>query len=530
MGNSTILDSSGAPMRRLAMSTPYTAADRYSQELSTWHPGLGSANSDYAWDRDTIVSRQRDLVRNSGWASGAVSKHLDNVIGASFRLSAKPDFGALGLAAEWAAEWAEGVEARWRLYAEDPDHWIDATRQQNFSGLLGLAFRHDFVDGESFGIVLWLDSKPFGRYATTVQIIDPDRVSNPNGQADSETLRSGIELDVYGAPVAYHVRLAHPGDYTAGNRAYQWERVARELPWGRRRMLHSLEKQRAGQVRGISPFAPIVERLKMLDKYDRIELQAALVNAIFAAFIESPFDHELIDEALSADKLNSYQTARADFHEKRQVALNSGVRIPTLFPGEKLNFQAASRPASQFGEFEKACLRNIAAGLGLSYEQLSQDWSSTNYSSARAALLEVWKSFGRTRQRMAEQFATPLFVQWLEEGINRGDITLPDGAPDFYTAKAAYCRVKWIGPARGWVDPVKEVQAAQMRMDTGISTLEDECADQGKDWQEVLQQRAREIAAMDKLGLKRPAWADHAPPKDAGPDEAAPQNARGAHG
>jgi lambda family phage portal protein len=505
---SIIVDVNGAPMQRLASTTPYVAADRSSQELSTWQPALGSVNADYLWDRDTIVARQRDLTRNSGWAAGAVSRQIDNVIGASFRLSSKPDYRALGLSPEWAAEFAEDVEGRFRLYGEDPDNWIDAARQQNLSGLLGLAFRHDFVDGEAFGLALWFDGRPFGRYATTIQIVDPDRLSNPNGQSESDRLRAGIELDGFGAPLAYHVRRAHPGDWTAGEKSFQWERIARETEWGRRRVLHSFDKQRAGQVRGVSPFAPIVERLKMLDKYDRIELQAALVNAIFAAFIESPFDHELIDEALTADKLTGYQDARANFHDKRQIALNSGVRIPTLFPGEKLNFQAANRPASQFGEFEKACLRNIAAGLGLSYEQLSQDWSSTNYSSARAALLEVWRSFTRTRQRFADQFATPIFVLWLEEAISRGDVVLPKDAPDFYTAKAAYCRVKWIGPGRGWVDPVKEMQAAQMRMDGWISTLEDECADQGKDWQEVLHQRKREMDAAAALGLPRPGWAD----------------------
>jgi lambda family phage portal protein len=220
---------------------------------------------------------------------------------------------------------------------------------------------------------------------------------------------------------------------------------------------------------------------------------------------------------------------RSEFHDKRGLTLN-GVQIPKLFPGEKFGLQAAARPAAQFGSFEEACLRNIAAGVGLSYEQLSQDWSKTNYSSARAALLEVWRGFNRTRARFCEQFATPVFALWLEEAINRGDIKLPKGAPDFYAAKAAYCRVKWIGPARGWVDPTKEATAAQLRMDIGLSTLEDECSEQCKDWEEVLHQRKRELDLIDKLGLPRPAWADQlvlsakgtqqvgAPPPDDGSD------------
>jgi len=74
-------------------------------------------------------------------------------------------------------------------------------------------------------------------------------------------------------------------------------------------------------------------------------------------------------------------------------------------------------------------------------------------------------------------------------------------APDFYENKYAYTRCKWIGPGRGWVDPVKEAQACQIRMEIGLSTLENECASQGLDWEEVLEQRAREKAKLVELGL-----------------------------
>ena len=190
------------------------------------------------------------------------------------------------------------------------------------------------------------------------------------------------------------------------------------------------------------------------------------------------------------------------FHGKSGIRLN-GRTIPKLFPGEKFGIQNAARPAAQFGEFEKACLRNIASGLGLSYEQLSQDWSSTNYSSARAALIEVWRGFNRSRTRFAEQFATPWYMLWMEEAIDRGDLKLPKGGPDFYEAKGAYCRAKWIGPPRGWVDPVKEGQAAQIRMDSLLSTLEEECAEQGRDYEEVLDQVQRENLMLKERGLTR---------------------------
>src|ERR1700739_3386796 len=127
-----------------ASSTPYGAADGGSQELSSWTPPLGAPNSEYLWDRDAIVARTRDLVRNSGWAAGAVTRWLDNIIGASFRLSVRPDFMALGLSPGWAKTWATDVEGKFRLFAEDPDNWMDAARHDKLSGILGLGVRHEY--------------------------------------------------------------------------------------------------------------------------------------------------------------------------------------------------------------------------------------------------------------------------------------------------------------------------------------------------------------------------------------------------
>jgi lambda family phage portal protein len=144
--------------------------------------------------------------------------------------------------------------------------------------------------------------------------------------------------------------------------------------------------------------------------------------------------------------------------------------------------------------------RQIGVALGIPYELVIKDFSKTNYSSARAALLEAWRFFLARRAWLATYWAQPVYALWLEEAVNAGLID----APDFYENRAYYQRAKWIGPGRGWVDPVKEAQAAQIRMDIMVSTLEDECAEQGNDWVDVLEQRAIEQARMRELGLVPP--------------------------
>ena len=107
------------------------------------------------------------------------------------------------------------------------------------------------------------------------------------------------------------------------------------------------------------------------------------------------------------------------------------------------------------------------------------------------------------RAWLAANWAGPVYRLWLEEVVNAGLIE----APDFYKNQAYYSQSKWIGMGKGWVDPVKEAEAAQLRMQSMLSTLEKECAEQGEDWNEVIEQRALENKRLEALGLTLPAIA-----------------------
>lgn len=519
MSGVRILDSAGNPMapskRRAALTgtRPFDAADRASQEMRDWNPGLSSPDAAMNGDRDTIVSRVRDLVRNDGWASGGVTKICDAVVGADLRVSSRPDYRGLarwgkGFDHVWAKEFSDAVEAEWRAWAYDPAKWCDVTRTLPIPGLFRLAFRHLLVDGDALAALPWRPNRVgLGRaqLATAVQIVHPDRLSNPRNMFDTLTTRGGVEVDEDGAATGYHIRRAHEGDWWAAGEAVTWDLVARETDWGRPVMVHYFEVEEAGQHRGAGGlFAPILARLRMLARYDAAELQQAVVNAIFGAYIESPHDPELVQEALDPEQSGAMQDARAAFHETKKLSLN-GVRIPTLFPGEKMNFVSSTRPSANFAGFENAVLRNVASGLGLSHPQLSQDWSGVNYSSARAALLEAWKTLSRRRSEFAAGFCTPIFGAFLEEVFEQNVLPLPSGAPDFMEARAAYARCAWIGPGRGWVDPVKEPTGALLKVGGALSSLTHEAAENsGMDLEEILDQRALEVKMFEERGLALP--------------------------
>lgn len=482
----------------LTGTRPFDAADRTSQEMADWNPRPTSPDAAMNPDRDIIVSRIRDLVRNDGWASGGVTKICDAVVGADLRLSANPDYRALsawtsGFDAVWAKEFTAAVEAAWRSWAYDTAKWCDLTRTLPIPGLFRLGFRHLLIDGDALAAMSWRPGRVgAGRaqLATALQLIHPDRLCNPVDGIDTREMRGGVQLDEDGAAVGYHVRRGHQSDYWAGAETQTWDYVARETDWGRPVMVHYYEVDEAGQHRGAGGlFAPILARLRMLARYDAAELQQSVVNAIFGAYIESPNDPDLVQDALDPDAMSATQDARAEFHEAKKLSLN-GVRIPTLFPGEKMNFLSSSRPSANFAGFENAVLRNVASGLGLSHPQLSQDWSGVNYSSARAALLEAWKTLSRRRAEFSAGFCSPIYGAFLEEIFEQGILPLPAGAPDFMEARQAYARCRWIGPGRGWVDPVKEPTGSLLRIGGGLTSLSFEVMENtGMDLEEVADQR-----------------------------------------
>ncbi|WP_175950371.1 phage portal protein [Burkholderia sp. BCC0405] len=508
----------GTPLGLAPYRFPYEAASWLTQEMGNWLPWIRSPDAEINLFRDQMVARSRDLARNDGWIVGGINRILDNTIGTNLRLSANPDYRALALKsgitafdAEWADDFRRTAEALWRGYTDDPGHHNDVTCQLTLGQQFRLAMRHKLIDGEGLGLVYWMPER-IGRgradYATALLLVDPDRLCNPWAMIDTANMRGGVEIDDNGVPVAYWIRKAEPNDWYLALEANTWERIERYDDDGWLRVIHDFDRDRAGQHRGLGIFTPVLTHARMLARYYGVELQAATVASIFGTYITSPYDPALVQDALGAgegEELPLYQALRAQWANERPAYLN-GVRIPTLAPGESLDSVSTAHPHGSFEAFAHEMQRVIAAALGLSAEQVTQDWSKTNYSSARAALLEAWKTLQRRRDEFCLNFASPFYGAWLWEVMDRGELPLPAGAPPFIEARAAYARCAWTGVARGWIDPTKERAGAVMGMDAALSTLKRECAEQGLDYEEVLHQRAAEIRLMKELGLELPDW------------------------
>jgi len=487
----------------------YFAGSTGSKELGGWHPLNRTPDSEVLQSKEKVTARARDLDRNNGWAIGGLDKRADAVIGANIRLRAKPDWQALGLTPEWADDFARQAESIFRTWGNDDRFLNDVERHQSFGAQTRLAYMHFVRDGAACAPLYWITDRG-GLFATAALLLDPLRLSNPDGRPDGlgmdgVDIRGGVELDAYGAARAYHVRDAHP--YESGwAQSHKWTRIPRETPTGRPLFVHAINKRFAHQHHSLSRLAAAMPSLRTLDVYQRSEVAAQIVNAVFGMYISSPFDSDFVREAMApvgdgdGDLLGSYQDQRMAYHEKADITMD-GVRLAHLFPNEKIETISGARSATNYEAFTRAELRKIASVYGLSGEQLSNDWKGINYSNARTLLNEVQRGFLTDRHIFTQSYCSPIYGAVIEEAVARDLLEVPGGKQNFYRIRTALTAADWIGPGRGWIDPKKEAEAAALRISMGISSQTDEAAEQGKDADEVRWQRKRDLEQDRKYGL-----------------------------
>jgi len=495
-----------------AMGGGLSGASKISREMALWMPDGRPADALINPNKELLDARGRDMARNDGFIGSANDLTKDSIVGGQYVLNARPDLIMLGKGFDdtWAEEFQQVVESHFNTAGDSEHKWLDAMRVKTFTDLIRLAVGGYVLSGEVLAVAEWIrqGNRPF---ATAVQLVNPDRLTNPNDSDDTDNIRRGIVRDGFGAPQAYWIRNKHRHDPYMSDQSMRWKRVDAYLPWGRPQVLHIYEQNDPDQSRGVAAMVSVLKEMKMTKKYRDVVLGNAVVNSMYAAAVESELPSDVVFGQLGANAagidtmLGQYMTSLQSYVGEANGLRLDGNKIPHLFPGTKLKMQ----PAGQIGDvkFENSLLRHLAAAFGLSYEEFSRDFSQTNYSSARAAMMMSWRHMTAKKKKAADGTARWIYGLWLEEMLNAGAVPLPRGktSAHFYLPlmREAFCGSDWIGAARGQIDEGKETDAAIARLRAGLSTHEDELARLGKDWRKVIPQIAREARLMAANDLDR---------------------------
>ena len=489
----------------MTLAGGYQGASKSRRALSEWMAGIGDADTVMLPDLSTLRERSRDLTRNNALAGGAINTKVTNIVGTGLRLKASIDRDALSLTDDQANEWEAAAEREWKLWSESQE--CDIERTLRFTDIQSLSLRSVLENGDVF-ILLPMIERPGNPYELKVQMIEADRISNPDSKGDTESIAGGVERDSTGAPVRYHIADKHPGNYLRP-RAIKWDSRAAFGETGRRNVLHLYNKIRIGQTRGVPDLAPVMELLKQLGRYTDAEIMAAVMSGMFTVFIKS----ESGDESMSAmDPTTEVGGKSTD----KDYKMAPGAMLE-LSNDESVEFADPKRPNQSFDPFVLAIMRQIGVALELPFELLVKHFTAS-YSAARAALLEAWKFFSARRQWLAMNLCQPVYEAVIEEAVLKGRLAAPGFINGDALIRKAYLGAEWIGPARGQIDELKEVKAARERVDGGFSTASRETAMiNGSDWERDHKQRVRERQAKEADGLM-PLPAPAAPDEPEQPD------------
>lgn len=525
-------------VRRVAARTALEFANsgygNYGANLSKksmrgWMYHGGSPKEDIEDNLDVLRQRSRDAYMGIPTASAALKTMRTNVVAGGLMPSPQIDADYLRLTNEQAEALQAQILREFALWADTPV--CDADRVDNFYKLQQLAFLSYLMNGDAFAL-LPMKEQPGQPYSLRVRVIEADRVCSPDSydrlvpcEVKGHRVHSivqGVETDADGMVIAYWICNQHPLSSLSNQAgALEWTRVEAYGSSGRPNVLHVMNRERAGQRRGVPILAPVLEALKQLGRYTEAEITAAVISAMFTVFIQSATvqNGKPIGEALPPEQL-------IDAQDQGTIELGNGA-IVALNPGETVEFAKPEHPNSGYDAFFNAMVKEIGAALEIPPEVLEKQFTQ-NFSSARGSLNEFWRTCGMQRDWFSDDFCQPVYEAWLAEAVARGRIK----APGFFgdpAIRKAYADCKWNGPSRTALNPSQEVEAAIKRVDAGFSTAEEETAQlTGGDYNRNIRKRAIEAARkreVDKIANPPPSGAGQTPP-DPGGQEGGTGNAQ----
>lgn len=462
-------------------------------------------------ERVLIQRRAADLAANDWIAESLLSAMQYNVVGEGLRPSCRIPAAELGISKEQAGELGKKFEwmfSRWSSRAS-------LCGGMNFGDLQRLALRSMLILGEAVHLPVMLDEAERLRrgvpYSFAIQAIAPQRLRTPANMTSDAAVRDGIRFSEFGQPQEYY--LAQPkGD--GGSMLLDCENAGDFLiipaAIGHRPgIFHLFIRKEDEQVRGESVFANSASLFQYVDKAIQYELEAQHVAAKWALFIAK--EAEVMPPGVRTE-LNE------EGQEERVIDID-GPEVIFGQPGEKPEMLKSERPSANWEKLIKLALGGVGGSAALTSLAITRDFSDVNYSSARAAANSDWRVFMWHRSFLGGNYCQPAFDAVIEEAYLRGEWAPPAGAPGFYEARDLWTSCVWVGPARGYMDPTKEIEADVMAIDNHLTTRRDTFLANGRDFDDDVEIMLAEQEKMRPLltAGNGPAAQPYAPGATGGP-------------
>lgn len=458
---------------RPVRATGFAAADtgRLTASLRTETEYI---NTTLRYQLRTLRARSRQAAQNNPFGRRFAQMVVDNVAGPyPFALQAKSKLrsGKFDVATN------AKIEAAWRDWGRKGS--CELTGRWSWNLLQRLIVRTLAIDGEV--LIRRFRGPDYGKHGYAVQLIDVDRLWEGKNQAlkGGGAIHMGVELDATSRPVAYHLLKRLPSQWQNWGFSYETERVPAE------EITHLFVPDFAEQCRGVPWMYAALLNLVHIGAFEEAAVIAARVGAAQMGVIQSPDGGKtLADSAGQTDAASGAPMIDAE----------PGV-FAMLPPGYQLQGWNPKYPDAAIEPFLKACLRGVAAGLGVAYHNLSSDMEGVNYSSARVAELDERDAWCSIQNFYVEHLAQPNYDEWLRWSLTTGALPLE------FARIEKYRDVYWQPKRWQWVDPQKEVDAALKAIDGKIKSRTRVVAEAGEDFEDVVAELKAEKELLEEAGL-----------------------------
>jgi lambda family phage portal protein len=337
-----------------------------------------------------------------------------------------------------------------------------------------------------------------------------------------------VEYDDEGAPKYYFILRQHPGEsIIAAVRRDDYEQVEAFNPNGTRKVVHLFDPVRPEQTRGYSAFGPGLLDAQDLDRYREAEKYGAIMAASHVATIQTENPQAFAGAFAQAAATDT--GADGEEYTRREFVFAPGATFVGK-PGEKIDFNTPSRPSSAFSEYSYDLLQGPANALDIPPEVFAQRWAGLNYSNARTILIQFYASCWIRQGLLINHLCAPIYANVVAAAVAAG--LLP--ASHYGRRTPELLAASWVPMVyRRWIDPAKESAGRETDLRSNVETLTDTLTELGKDPDEHLEQRARELRRIkdleEKYGVTFPGLGAGAKEQnDGGKDEAGDDDARAA--
>ena len=482
--------------------------------LEEWHARSANADFDITANLPLLRMRSRDLFMGSPIAAAAILALRTDVVGNGLWVMPQVDARILGLTKTAAAEANKRISDEFELFANTVE--ADWNRRSTFYQLQDLVFTNVQISGDVL-VLLPMRSRRGALYDTRVRLIEADRVASPVAEATgpgapetaagAPTIFGGVELTIDGEVLAYWLARHHPVAELLATSLLNGNGAEREFDrieafgeeTGRPVALLVGEMERPEQRRAVPLLAKCLIETKNLQRYVESTTVQNVIKSYFTSFVTSAMPSENMFSGVVDDEYMQDILLRPPYNVKMAPGLVNFMR-----PGDTITFpHNGSGPEAEFEPYVTAVARLIGAAVGVPYEVLLKSFNAS-YSASRASMLQFWKRVLVLRQMLADQFCAPVYRAWFMEAVASGSIDAPGFFEDPRRA-AAWTRAAWSGASQGSIDPLKEVQAAILRIKAGLSTQERECLElSGTDWRATAEQQGFELEVSTELGMPYP--------------------------